>query len=440
MSANSPQPLGTSTIQADISQREAVYLPPQAETYNKGLQVHTPVTPHPSALDKSTKNPNLIKSIENFYIRPRWLFVRIETEGGVVGWGEGTLEGHTEAVQGSLKDIARRLVGWDASNIEDIYTYLYRHRFYRGGPVIMSAISGIDIALWDIKGKTLGVPVWQLLGGKVRERADVYGWVGGDRPSDVLEQAKVRKAQGFTRVKMNAVESLGWLDSPHALDATVQRLADIKSIGLDVGLDFHGRVHKPLAKQLAKLLEPHRPLFIEEPLLPGHPNEMKDLYNSTTIPIALGERLFTREDVRPYFELGCIDIIQPDIAHSGGISETKKIATMAEAYDIGVAPHCPLGPLAFAASLQIGFCTPNFVVCEMSWKMHYNVGGFDLFTYMSNPEVFEVKNGAISILTGPGLGIELNEELIRSEAKKAAELPPWTNPVFRGDDGAIREW
>lgn len=139
----------------------------------------------------------------------------------------------------------------------------------------------------DIKGKVLGVPVWQLLGGAVRERCEVYGWVGGDRPSDVLEQAKVRKAQGFTKVKMNATESIGWLDSPHALDETVRRLAEVKSLGMDAGLDFHGRVHKAMAKQLAQQLEPHRPLFIEEPLLPGLINEMKDLYNKTSIPIAV---------------------------------------------------------------------------------------------------------------------------------------------------------
>ncbi|ORX35417.1 putative mandelate racemase/muconate lactonizing enzyme [Kockovaella imperatae] len=441
MSANEPQPLGASTAAADISAREAAYLPPSelAVKFAKGIHQHQPAKPHASATHEG-KNPHLIKKIEDFYVRPRWLFVRIETEGGVVGWGEGTLEGHTESVQGSLRDIARRLEGWDAMNIEDIYSFMHRLRFYRGGATLMSALSGIDIALWDIKGKVLGVPVWELLGGKVRETAPVYGWIGGDRPSDVLEQAKVRKAQGFTRVKMNATESVGWLDSPHALDETVQRLAEVKSIGMDAGLDFHGRLHKPMAKQLAKLLEPHRPLFIEEPLLPGYPNETKDLYNQISIPIALGERLFTREDFRPYFELGCIDIAQPDIAHAGGISETRKISTMAEAYDIGIAPHCPLGPLAFAACLQIAFCTTNFVVCEMSWKMHYNTGGFDLFTYMLNPEVFAVKNGSVSLLAGPGLGIEMNEELIRKEAAEAATLAPWTNPIFRGPDGSVREW
>ncbi|KAH8830100.1 enolase C-terminal domain-like protein [Flagelloscypha sp. PMI_526] len=391
-------------------------------------------------LHSKTSDP--IKNIEAFHVRPRWLFVRVETEKGIVGWGEATLEGHLEAVEGSLKELKQRFIGWDSSNIEDIYQSAYRHRFYRGGEVLMSAISGLDIALWDIKGKTLGVPVWQLLGGKVRERCKVYGWIGGDRPSDVLEQAKVRKEQGFTAVKMNAVEDLAWLDSPHALDATVERLAQVKSLGLDAGLDFHGRVHRPLAKQLARALEPHRPLFIEEPLLPAHPNELKALYAQTTIPIALGERLFTRQDVRPYFEAGCIDIIQPDISHAGGISETKKIATMAETYDIGVAPHCPLGPLAFAASLHIGFSTPNFVICEMSWKMHYNAGPFDLFTYMNNPDIFQVKEGMISLLEGAGLGVEINEPLVREQDKlfREGKWEPWRNPIWRGPDGAIREW
>lgn len=385
---------------------------------------------------------DLIKKIETFYVRPRWLFVRVETEKGIVGWGEATLEGHTEAVEGSFEDFKKRFVGWDSANIEDIYQFAYRQRFYRGGEVLMSAISGLDIALWDIKGKTLGVPVWQLLGGKVRDRCKVYGWIGGDKPSDVLEQAKVRKEQGFTAVKMNATESLAWLDSPSALLDTAERLRQVRSLGLDAGLDFHGRVHRPMAKQLAALLEPHTPLFIEEPLLPSLIPELTTLYARTTIPIALGERLFTRQDVRPYLEAGCIDIIQPDIAHSGGISETRRIANMAETYDVGVAPHCPLGPLAFAASLQIGFSTPNFVICEMSWKMHYNAGDYDLFTYMTNADVFQVREGMIDLLTGPGLGIEINEELVRKEDKEFREgkVEAWRNPNWRGKDGALMEW
>jgi galactonate dehydratase len=179
------------------------------------------------------------------------------------------------------------VTGWNVDNIEDIYATAYRHRFYRGGPVLMSAISGLDIALWDLKGKKYGVPVWQLLGGRVRDKIQVYGWIGGDRPTDILEQAKKRKAQGFTTVKMNGSEALKWLASPADLDATVERLKEVKSIGMDAGLDFHGRVHKPMAKQLARKLEPHSPLFIEEPLLPGQIPELKMLYAQTTIPIAV---------------------------------------------------------------------------------------------------------------------------------------------------------
>ncbi|KAJ6452777.1 enolase C-terminal domain-like protein [Mycena sanguinolenta] len=400
----------------------------------------TPAGDYPKGLVHSTSDA--IRSIETFYVRPRWLFVRVETEKGIVGWGEATLEGHTEAVEGTFVDLRERFVGWDSANIEDIWQTAYRLRFYRGGPVLMSAISGLDIALWDIKGKTLGVPVWQLLGGKVRNRCQVYSWIGGDRPADVLAEAQARKDEGFTAVKMNAVESLGWLDSPVALEGTIERVKQVKSIGLDVGLDFHGRVHRPLAKQLAKALEPHRPLFIEEPLLPGQQEEIKTLYGMTSIPIALGERLFTRQDVRPYFEAGCIDIIQPDVAHAGGLSEVKRIANMAETYDIGLAPHCPLGPIAFAACLQLGFSTSNFVICEMSWKMHYNAGEHDLLTYVLNPEVFAVREGMVSLLEGNGLGIEVDEARVRSEdlAFREGQFKAWRNPVWRGPDGALREW
>ncbi|KAK9472028.1 enolase C-terminal domain-like protein [Dipodascopsis tothii] len=381
-----------------------------------------------------------IKSIETFRVPPRWLFVRVETVSGIVGWGEATLEGHSEAVEGAFEDFRERFIGWEAANIEDIYQSAYRHRFYRGGEVLMSALAGLDIALWDIKGKTLGVPVWQLIGGKVRDRVAVYGWIGGDRPTDVLRQAQERKDEGFTAVKMNAAESLGWLSSQDDLKAAVERIRDVRSIGMNVGIDFHGRLHKTMAKQLARLLEPYSPLFIEEPLLPGHVDELSKLYQQTTIPVALGERLFTRQMVRPYLEAGCIDIIQPDISHSGGISETKRIATMAEAYDVGVAPHCPLGPISFAASLQIAISSPNFLICEMSWKMHYNKGtDYDLLTYVKNAEVFKVENGMVAALEQPGLGIDIDEDLVRKAAAESKDFS-WRNPVWRGPDGGIREW
>ncbi|ESK88605.1 mandelate racemase muconate lactonizing enzyme family protein [Moniliophthora roreri MCA 2997] len=393
-------------------------------------------------------NTSTITKIETFRVPPRWLLVRVETSDGIIGWGEGTLEGHTEAVEGGFKDLTERFVGVDPDNILDIWQTAYMGRFYRGGPVLMSALSGLDIALWDIKGKKLGVPVWQLLGGKVRDRIKVYGWIGGDHPSDVVSAALARKEQGFTAVKMNGTDAVAWIDSPSTLQSTVDRVKQVRGVGLDVGVDFHGRLHKGMAKQLAKLLEPLQPFFIEEPLLPTQPEEIADLSNAVSTPIALGERLYTRHDFRPYFERRAIDIAQPDVAHCGGITELNRIANLADTYDVALAPHCPIGPIALAACMQVAASAPNFVIQEMSWKMHYNLTGHenplanaDLHTYMTNPDAFTVKDGHIDILRGPGLGIEINEELVRKASQFCMEnLPAWRNPLWRGDDGSLREW
>lgn len=288
-------------------------------------------------------------------------------------------------------------------------------------------------------GRKLKVPIYELLGGKVRNKVQVYCWIGGDRPSDVEAAAKVRLAQGLKCIKMNATEDANWVDSPAMLDSTVERLKVVKSLGLDAGLDFHGRLHKAMAKQLAKALEPHRPLFIEEPLLCEHPEALKQLANQTTCPIAFGERLYTRWDVKRFLEDASVDILQPDLAHAGGISETRRIAQMAEAYDVAIAPHCPLGPVAFAASMQIALTAPNFAILEMSLGMHYNTeaGDVDLLTYLKKPEVFDIKEGYVSAPTGHGLGIEIDEEMVR---KIAVDTKPWQCKEFHGPDGSIREW
>ena len=379
-----------------------------------------------------------IARIETFIVPPRWLFVRVETDDGAVGWGEASLEGHAEAVDGAFASLRDRFIGRDAARIEDIWQIAYRLGFYRGGPVLMSALSGLDQALWDLKGRLLGVPVWQLLGGKVRDRVPVYAWIGGDRPAEVAEAAAARLQQGFKAVKMNATADLGWLDSPKALDETVERVAAVQVQGLDVGLDFHGRVHRPMAKQLAAAVTPLRPLFIEEPLLSENLEGIVDFARHTTAPIALGERLYSRWDFKRVFEANCVDVIQPDLSHAGGISECRRIAAMAEAYDVAVAPHCPLGPLALAACMQIAATTPNFVIQEMSLGIHYNVGGHDLLTYMRDPAVFDVADGMVDVLTGPGLGIEIDEAKVREAARGPVE--GWRNPVWRGPDGLAREW
>lgn len=246
-----------------------------------------------------------------------------------------------------------------------------------------------------------------------------------------------RKEQGFTAVKMNGTEDLGWLDSPSALDSCVERVRTVRSLGLDVGVDFHGRAHRPMAKQLAAALLPHRPMFIEEPLLSEHIEAIKSLSQLTTIPIALGERLHSRWDVKPFLESSCVDILQPDVCHVGGISELRRIAAMAEAYDVALAPHCPLGPIALAACLQVDAATPNFAIQEMSLGIHYNVGGYDLLSYVKNPSVWDIQEGYINMMTGPGLGIEVDEEKIRM-ASMGAE--PWVSPGFSGPGGELREW
>jgi len=387
-----------------------------------------------------------IDSIETFRLPPRWLLVRVVTSDGLVGWGEATLEGHTEAIEGAFHDLRTRFVGRRADAITDIWQEAYRGRFYRGGPVLMSALSGLDIALWDIKGKCLDVPVYQLLGGRVRDRVRVYGWVGGDKPTDVAEAAEKRKKQGFTAVKMNGTDSSAWIDSPSILTDTVSRVQAVRALGLDVGVDFHGRLHKGMAKQLARLLEPCSPLFIEEPLLPTQPEEIADLARAVSTPIALGERLYTRADFRPYLERRAVDIVQPDVSHCGGISELHRIASMAETYDVALAPHCPIGPVAFAACMQVGLAAPNFFIQEMSWDIHYNANlddecGADLHTYLVNPSVFDVKDGHIAALEAPGLGIEINERLVRTmSALYVEKYPAWRNPVWRGEDGSLREW
>ena len=378
-----------------------------------------------------------IALIETIKVPPRWLFVRVETDEGHVGWGEATLEGHGGAVEGAFTELRERFIGADPFRIEDAWQVGYRGGFYRGGPVLMSALSGLDQALWDMKGKALGVPVWQLLGGKVRDRIACYAWIGGDKPEDVGAAARGRKAQGFKAVKMNATSELKWLDTPAALKATVARVAAVRDEGLAAALDFHGRVHKPMARQLADRLMEVSPLFIEEPMLSENIEGLRQIASMSHVPIAAGERLYSRWDFKRFFEEGILDICQPDVSHAGGISETRRIASMAEAYDVALAPHCPLGPIAFAACLQIDACTPNFAIQEMSLQIHYNTSGHDLPTYLADQSLIALDDGYVQVPEGPGLGVVLDEQVIREEAKR---YESWQNPIWRNPDGGFTEW
>jgi galactonate dehydratase len=377
-----------------------------------------------------------IGRIETFYVPPRWLFVRVETEDGAVGWGEASLEGWAEAVDGTFEALRDRFIGHDARRIEDIWQVAYRGGFYRGGPVLMSALAGLDQALWDLKGKAFGLPAWEMLGGKVRDRIRAYAWIGGDRPHEIGDAAKARREQGFGAVKMNATAELDWIGTPKLFDDVIARVQAAQAAGMDVGLDFHGRVHRPMAKQLAKVLEPLGLLFIEEPLLSENHEGLAQIAGLVSTPIALGERLFSRWDFKPFFENRAVDIIQPDLSHAGGLLECRKIAAMAEAYDIAVAPHCPLGPLALAACLQLAACTPNVAIQEMSLGIHYNVG-HDLLNFCTNKDALTPVDGHLPIPEGPGLGISIDEDAVR-EAHK--ERHRWRNPIWRQRDGSFAEW
>lgn len=376
-----------------------------------------------------------IARVETFLVPPRWLFVRIEAEDGSFGWGEASLEGHGEAVVGAFEALKDRVIGADPRRIEDIWQVCYRGGFYRGGPVLMSALSGLDQALWDWKGRHVGLPAYEMLGGRVRDKIRAYAWIGGDRPDDIASAAAARRAQGFSAVKMNATAEAQFLAAPR-FEEVIARVEAAQAEGMDVALDFHGRLHRPMAKQLARALEPLGLLFIEEPVLSEHAEALPQIAALTSIPIAMGERLYSRWDFKGLLASCAVDVIQPDLSHAGGLSECRRIAAMAEAYDVAVAPHCPLGPLALAACLQLAACAPNVVLQEMSLGIHYNAG-HDLLSFVTDPSVLTAIDGHLPISAGSGLGIDIDEEKVRAAA---CDPHRWRNPVWRHQDGSFAEW
>ena len=379
-----------------------------------------------------------IERIETFLVAPRWLFVRIETESGVVGWGEATLEGHSATVRTAVMQFAEYLVGRDAATIEDHWQVLTKSGFYRGGAVLASAVAGIDQALWDIAGRSLGVPVHQLLGGAVRERIRAYGWVGGDEPAEIADHISQQLDVGLTAVKMNASGRISRNGSVAEINAVVERVSaarDVLGPDRDIAVDFHGRFTLATARRIAPLLEPLHPFFLEEPVVPENSHLIGALVESTSIPVATGERLYSRQEFLPVLQAG-IAIAQPDLSHAGGISEVRRIAALAETFDVQLAPHCPLGPLALAACLQVGFATPNYLIQEQSIGIHYNKGA-ELLDYVLDKDPLKFVDGHIERLTGPGLGIEIDEAAVRAADKLGHD---WRSPIWRHADGSLAEW
>jgi galactonate dehydratase len=366
-----------------------------------------------------------ITKLETFFVKPRWLFLKIHTDEGIVGLGEPIVEGRAKTCAAAVEEAAPDLIGKDPRNVVHHWQAIYRHAFYRGGPVLTSALSGIEQALWDIKGKFLGVPIYELLGGPTRDRVRVYAHVGNDP-----ERLKQRKAQGFTAFKTgikNSTQS-GIVASPKFIEEAAEAFAALRAAGgkdADIGIDFHGAITPQNARLLIKALEPHQPMFIEEPVQCQNVDAMAEIARGTHLPIATGERIFTKWGFREILEKGAATILQPDLCHAGGIMEARLIAGMAEAYYAAVAPHNPLGPISLAAGLQLAASIPNFLCQE---QVSLGEG------YLKQP--FSVENGYVHLPEGPGLGIELDEEQV---AKRLDH--DWRNrQTYDLNDGSVVDW
>ncbi len=382
-----------------------------------------------------------VTSYELFAVPPRWLFLKVETDAGLVGWGEPIVQGRLETVRTAVEELVEGyLIGADPRRIEHHNRTLYQGGYFRGGPVLMSALSGIDQALWDILGRHHGCPVYELLGGHVRERIMVYGWVGGDTPERMAGEAQRLVERGYRAVKLNIPNrEVRPLETKDGVDAVADHLAAVRNtVGDDVlvGVDLHGRVPKPMAPRVIERLEPSEPAFVDQPVLPEHSPTMAEVAERTPVPLSTGERLYTRAQFRDLLEGGSVAAIQPDVTHVGGITEMRKIATLADTYDVAVVPHCPLGPIAFAASLQVDFATHSTVLQEQDLTLDDPESSIGL-QYLSDPAVFEFESGYVERPTRPGLGVDVDEEYVRERAQTDVN---WRHPVWHYDDESIAEW
>jgi galactonate dehydratase len=377
---------------------------------------------------------------ELFAVPPRWLLLKLETDEGIVGWGEPIVQGRLETVRTAVSSlIEEHLLTENPLRPEYHWRKLYQSAYFRGGPVLMSALSGIDQALWDINGRYHDVPVHQLLGGHVRDRMLVHKYLSGETAEKLAEEAIQAREQGYRAFKTNLPGEVAPLATPDRLTRVTNQVSAIRDIVGDdalLGFDFHGRISKPMARSLLKQLEPYNLAFVDQPLLPEHTETFEALGDQTTIPIATGERLYSRYDFKDLFVNDSVSIIQPDVSHVGGITEMRKLASMAEAFDVAVVPHCPLGPIALAASLQVGFCSQNVVLQEQDLDVH-DPEASQWLEYLTDPGVFEFENGYIERLTGPGLGIDVDEDFVREKAKGRVS---WYSPIWHHEDGSLAEW
>jgi galactonate dehydratase len=371
------------------------------------------------------RDPLRITRLETFLVRPRWLFLKVHTSAGIVGLGEPIVEGRAETVQAAVREIEPYLIGKDPRPVAHHWQAIYRHAFYRGGPVLTSALSGIDMALWDIKGKALGVPVYELLGGPTRKRVRLY------QHANTPPEIRRGKLAGFTAFKCGPTfrrRYPRYIESPGQVRHAAERFAALRQEAgedVDIAIDFHGKVSPALAKVLIKALEPHAPMFVEEPINCQNHTLMAEIARGTHLPIATGERVFTKWGFKEVLEKGAATVLQPDLCHAGGITEVRLIAGMAEAYYATIAPHNPLGPISLAAGIQLAAAIPNFLCQE-----HRSLGE----GYLKHP--FVLRRGFVEVPTGPGLGIELDEDALVNQIGHR-----WRNPEsYDEDDDSVVDW
>ncbi len=381
-----------------------------------------------------------ITDLKLYHFPHRFLFLKIETDEGLVGWGEPVVEGMAATTAEAVNEWKPFLIGKNPLDIEYLWQMMYRGAFYRGGPVMMSAISGIDQALWDIKGKYHNVPIYDLLGGSVKTGIKVYRHVQGETAEELVKNTLQAKQEGYSLVKMSPLEPTHYVDSLKTVDKIVKKMAAVRDavgVEMDLSIDFHGRIHKPMAKVISRELDQFNLAFIEEPVLPENTEALRDIAFHTPVPIALGERHFSRWDFKKVLMDGYVDIVQPDLSHAGGISECRRIATMAEAFDVAVAPHCPLSIVAFASCVQLDVCTGNSVFQEQAIDIHLGNKDNSHLSLLKDPGMYEFKDGFVKIPTKPGLGIEINEDILEEGNKNKHN---WKNPLWRAYDGSPIEW
>ncbi|MFC7624966.1 galactonate dehydratase [Microlunatus sp. GCM10028923] len=394
-----------------------------------------------NSIEPQRTRPMKITSVETFVITNRRILLKISTDTGHYGWGEPTLEGWARPIEAIVEQMANYLVGQDPRRITHHWQVLARGGFYRGGPLFGSALAGIDQALWDLKGRALGVPIHELLGGAVRSKIRIYAHAGGrSGHTGSPERARMLVEAGYTMIKVAPDGQVGFVDNADYLDRFVADVTELReAIGgsVDFGIDLHGRFSVPMSRRALPLIEHLAPAFVEEPLRPEHSELIGSVVDSTSIPIATGERLYTRTEFRAVLEAG-VAVVQPDLSHAGGISESFRIATQAEIYDAQLAPHCPLGPVALAACLQVDAAVPNFLAQETVIELHDQQPGRGL-ELLTNPEVLAPVDGYLPVLTGPGLGIELDEDVIRSQVA-TEPLAPGSPTWFYPADDSFAEW